>query len=1246
MTEQAGFPSTTHGLRRAERAVRGAQEYPLHPLQREMLLGGAAEPRPGSDCRQVVCTLAPGLDVEGLRHAWQRVIDRHCILRTSFHRDEGREPWQRVHRRVETPFELVDWSHVPESELLEHRRRWLLADRRIGFDVTRAPCMRLTIARLPHDRHVVLWSFHRLLVEGRALLAVLTDLFSFYEGVRSGREPELPEARPFSEYVEHSRGRDHGPAREIWRRILAGASPTPIAVARPRLRDLADDESPSGRSETRLSREIGDRLREVAVHHDVTPSTLLMTAWAIVLSRYGGGRDVVFGANRSGWHSDVPDADPVVGAPANTLPIRARLAPDDVVARVAGQLRDLSVATRPFAHTPLTQALEAAGRSGGAPLFESVVVAERGDLGSVLRERAGGLLEPGFEVVEWTDHPMTVMADLRSEIALSLEYDRRRFDDAAPARMLGHLATVLESLAGGLERAVRDVPMMRPEERRELLAERNATDAPFDEAACIHQLFERQAAMRPDAPAVSSGGQDVTFAELWARAGRIAVELRAHGVGSNVPVGLCLERGADLVAAVLGILRAGGAYVPLDPDRPEERLRQMIEETAVRVVLTDERSGSALPDGDFTRLAVGREGAGVAPSAPDPGVRPDDAACILHPSGATDRPKGVVVTHGGLVNHATHMVKALGLGPGDRVAQSASMSSDLALLELFATWAAGATVVMRPGGGLASSRLGPWLGREKITVAHLPTALWQRWVSDLVKEGRGLPPTLRLVLVKGESASSAAVDAFRELGEGRVRWVQLYGPTECTVNATLYEPDLGAGPDAVSEDVIPVGRPIANTRVYVLDERLEPVPVGVPGRVYIGGRGVARGYHGSPEATAERFLPDPFVGRAGMRMVRTTDLARWREGGHLELVGRADRQVEASHAARYVAPRGPVEETLAGIFARVLGAPRVGIHDSFFDLGGQSLLALRILDELGRAGLSLTVEDLFEHPTVAELAPLVSVRSTGPGRWSSLVALRRTGERRPLFLLHAAPGDLLGYADLVRALGPSQPCFGFQSLGLYELAQAHIHIEEMAAHYAELLTRHQAQGPYDLAGWGQGGVVAFEMARQLVRAGRRVGLLALVDSPAPRAGLGRIGWWADRARAVARLDKRTLARRVAGRVRARMPERMRGAQERDALPVENDVVLGPFANRGLVSESNLQALRAYRPRFYSGELTLIRCAEPPRDGVSDPWLGWRTLAAHMEAHTVDAPTHEAILSTPHVDEVASIIRSRIGSAGP
>ncbi|HYD80083.1 MAG TPA: amino acid adenylation domain-containing protein, partial [Paucimonas sp.] len=636
-----------------------------------------------------------------------------------------------------------------------------------------------------------------------------------------------------------------------------------------------------------------------------------------------------------------------------------------------------------------------------------------------------------------------------------LEYNTDLFEAATIERMAGHFTQLLAAAAERPDSRIADLPMLEAHERRRLLAEWNATAADYPRGETIHQLFEAQAARTPDAIALVFEERLLSYAELNARANRLAHYLRGAGVGPDVLAGISVERSLDLVIAVLAILKAGGAYVPLDPAYPKDRLAYMLADAKPAVLLTQRQLADNLPPHDIPLFCMDTEEERLAafPSAnPVNLTLPDNLAYVIYTSGSTGLPKGVQLRHSGLANLIHDQVKTFGFRPGDRVLQFASFNFDASTWEIFLTLLSGATLCMAtreqlmPAGGL-----GETLDRLGITIAILPPV----GLGMLVP---GRQAKLETVIVGGEACSQALVAQWA----GAYKMFNAYGPTEITVCATVHRCD------ADRSSAPPIGRPIANTQVYILDADMNPVPIGVAGEVHIGGDGLARGYLNRADLSAEKFIPNPFSSQPGARMYRSGDLARWLPNGEIEYLGRIDHQVKirgfrielgeietklaALPAVRdavvlaredipgdkrlvayvvpqesaipaeeaipplraallqslpdfmvpahfvfldklplspngkverkllpapgmtrsevgYVAPRNPVEQTLAEIWAEVLSLDRVGVLDNFFNLGGHSMLAMQMISKVRAAyDTDLPIRSLFESPTVATLA--------------------------------------------------------------------------------------------------------------------------------------------------------------------------------------------------------------------------------------------------------------------------------------
>ena len=881
-----------------------------------------------------------------------------------------------------------------------------------------------------------------------------------------------------------------------------------------------------------------------------------------------------------------------------------------------------------------------------------------------------------------------------------------------PVPAEGYTDTTGRPLPGGAA-----LPLVTDGERRKLLEEWNNTKAEYPHDLCVHQLLEAQAERTPESVAVVCRDQQLTYGELNARANRLAHYLVKRGVGAEVPVGICLERSLELAVALQGVLKAGGACLPLDPKYPKERLAYMQEDSKAPVVLiqpslTSEFTGAT---SQVVCLSPGLESIAQEPQNNlDSGVKPHNLAYAIYTSGSTGRPKGVLLTHRGLVNHHMAAVKLYGLKPSDRVLQFSSISFDIAVEEIFPTWVVGGSVVLwSEGMSLDPSEFLRWIRQQSVTVLDLPTAYWHELVYALPELEEGLPVSLRLVIVGGEKASADAFRSWRKCAGERVRWINTYGPTEASVIATAYEPGKQ---EMLTE--LPIGRPIANVRVYILDSHQQPVPIGVHGELYIGGDGVARGYLNQPELTAEKFVPDPFSSEPNARMYKTGDLAQYRPDGNIEFRGRTDHQVKirgyrvelgeieslldkhpcvreavvevresasgdkclvayvvpsstppptAGDLRAFVkqtlpeymvpsafvelrempltpngkidrralpapersvlwpeeeprAPRDRLESQLVAIWEEVLGIRPIGVQQNFFDLGGHSLLAVRLVHRVGKAlGKNLPIATLLEAPTVERLAGFL--RQGGSSlRWSSLVPIQTGGSRPAFFCVHGLGGTVMRFHALARHLGADQPVYGLQAQGLDPALPCHNTVEDMTTHYLMEVRSVQPQGPYYFGGYSFGGLVAIEMARQLLREGEEPRVVALFDTfpgkPKSNASLfvkflrKPMRQWLPYLRRKARVHVQWYINRLW------FPRRI--VEVRDAC---------------------LQAEESYVPRVYPGRLVLFKPTEKSLRSYQESHGGWDQWAAGgVEIHEI-AGDHGSITKEPKVRLLAQELRA-------
>ncbi|HEX8275247.1 MAG TPA: amino acid adenylation domain-containing protein [Longimicrobiaceae bacterium] len=855
---------------------RGVEDvYPLTPMQEGMLFHSLFAPGGGAYVGQFMYDLVGPLDASAFGRAWSAVVRRHGILRTGFQWG-GERPFQVVRREAELPLRAEDWRSLSAAEREARLEAFLAADREEGFDTARAPLMRVALFRTGDGRHRLVWTHHHLLLDGWSLPLVFRDVAILYDAFTSGREPALPPTRPYRDYIAWLQRQDAASAEEFWRGQLAGveaATPFGIDRAAPR------HEAGFARATTRLSPELSARLADLARGGGLTLSTLVQGAWALLLARYSGQADVVFGSTVSGRPAEVEGVEGMVGLFINTLPVRVPVPADAAVLPWLRGLQERQARLREYEFAPLAQVQRWSGVEAG-PLFESIVVFENYPVEDAFEQ----VPEREFEVetvggLEQTDYPLTLTAGTSGPdrvIGVTAAYGTGRFDADAVERMLGHFHAVLAAFADAPEGRLGDVSLLAPDEARRVAEEWSGSDAVPAEPLS-HELVAAQAARTPDAPALRFRGETVAYAELDRRANRLAHHLRALGVGPETRVGVMLERTPELVVALLAVLKAGGAYLPLDPAYPAERLAFMLEDAGARVVVTEAQLAGRLPAEGVHPVAVDAERGAIAgrpDTAPESGVLPENLSHVIYTSGSTGRPKGVMVRHASVAARLHWLRDAVPAEDRAALLFSTSVSFDVSVAELFGALAWGGTLLLAE----SALELPAVAAAEPVRYAGMvPTA-----ALELLRTG-GIPASVNTLFLAGEPLHPDLARALYDLGHVE-RIANLYGPTEDTTFSTCSWVERGA------ERVL-VGRPLPGTRARVLDAELRHVPVGVAGELYLAGAGLARGYLDRPELTAERFLPDPH-GEPGSRMYRVMDRVRWAANGELEYLGRLDFQVK------------------------------------------------------------------------------------------------------------------------------------------------------------------------------------------------------------------------------------------------------------------------------------------------------------------------------------------------------------------
>jgi amino acid adenylation domain-containing protein len=826
------------------------------------------------------------VDGEALRGAWTRVAARHAILRTRFAWRGLDRPLQLVERAPRFEWVEEDWTAAADAEA--RFAALLAADRALPFDLEQAPPLRFRLVRLSGERHRLLWSFHHALLDGWCVPLVLKDVLEAYGALRRGSEPALGEVRPYREYVAWLARQDAAAAERYWRHRLDGFdTPTPLGLDR-RAGASGLGTAPVATLDRTFALEPGTAaaLRSAGRRHGLTLNTFVQGAWAALLAAAAGERDVVFGVTVSGRPAELRGVETMVGLFINTLPLRVACPPGERTLDWLKALQERQVEQRQYDYSALADVQRWSGAAPGVPLFESLLAFENYPVDPSVIERAQALRVRGLGIRETTNYPLVLVAAAHgSGLYLRLTGDRARFDEAALARMEALLAGVLKRLAAA-DGTVGELVRLEVDDEDRVLRAGNATRTPYPRDRTVAELFLEQAAARPASVAVSALGTELTYGELAERAARLAGRLRALGVGPETRVGLCLDRSPDLVVGMLAVLQAGGAYVPLDASYPAARLAFMIEDAAVGAVVTREPLLASLPPLAAPVVCVDRDAAAIAgasPVRPPGGGQADGLGCVIYTSGSTGTPKGAALPQRGIVRMVRD-TDYLSIGPDDVVTQTASASFDAATFEIWGALLNGARLrIVAREVTLAPDALAREIVEQRVSVLFLTTALFNQVARERPRAFAGV----RAVLFGGEAADADAVRSVLAHGApGRL--LHMYGPAENTTYATWH---LVERLEA-DEWTVPIGRPIANSTCYVLDAQGRPVPPGVPGDLHVGGDGLARGYLGRPDLTAERFVPHPFTDEPGARLYRTGDRVRQRPDGSLEFLGRFDHQVK------------------------------------------------------------------------------------------------------------------------------------------------------------------------------------------------------------------------------------------------------------------------------------------------------------------------------------------------------------------
>ncbi|SCW30123.1 non-ribosomal peptide synthase domain TIGR01720/amino acid adenylation domain-containing protein [Paenibacillus tianmuensis] len=855
--------------------------YKLTPMQKGMLFHSLLEPDSGAYFEQAAFDLRGTFDVEAFAKSLDALVQRHDVLRTNFYNGWKDLPLQIVYRNKKRSFAYEDLRGMDEAERNAYIEAYAAEDKARGFDLTQDGLLRVSILRTGEEAYRMLWSFHHIIMDGWCLPLITQEVFEHYFAIRERRQPSLAPTLPYSRYIEWLDRQNDEEASRYWLGYLEDYeqhTTLPFASLTGKEKGYVSEQF-----ECDLGMELTRRIEEAAKQHQVTVSTLMQAVWGLMLQKYNGQRDVVFGSVVSGRPTEIPGIESMIGLFINTIPVRVRTEEHATFAEAVKKLQEQYLASHAYDTYPLYEIQAQAGQK--QPLITHIMVFENYPVEQQMLQLGSGS-PADFEITdaemfEQTSYDFNLIVLPGEAFRIVFRYNASVYEPASIERIQRHLVHMLNQIANDPHIKLSELELVTPEEKALMRSIGETATSDYPKNKTLQQLFEEQAERTPDAVAVIFGDKQLTYGELNERANGLARTLRTEGVGPDQPVGFMVERSLEMIVGIFGILKAGGAYVPIDPEYPEERIRYMLEDSGAKLLLTHPQvqrkvnfAGIVLDLTDLRHYQAGKDNL-------PPLHGSETLACIMYTSGSTGNPKGNLTMHFN-ISRVVKETNYIRFTPKDRVLQLSSFSFDGSTFDIYGALLNGAALVLIARDEVMDAReLSRVLLAQRITKCFMTTALF----NTLVDIDVDCLATLEAVLLGGEKVSAGHVRrALARLGPGRL--IHVYGPTESTVYATYYRIDHldeKAG-------TVPIGKPVSHTSVYVLDRDQRLLPAGIPGELYIAGDGLARGYLNRPELTDEKFIPSPFS--PGGRLYRTGDLVKWLEDGNLEYISRIDAQVK------------------------------------------------------------------------------------------------------------------------------------------------------------------------------------------------------------------------------------------------------------------------------------------------------------------------------------------------------------------
>jgi amino acid adenylation domain-containing protein len=1255
------------------------------------------------------------LNLTALEMAVKTIVRRHQVLRTHFELIND-APIQIINNDLSVNIPIVDLQQLSEPEQSAKVKQLAIDESQQPFDLAMAPLVRVILIQRSTISHVLLITMHHIISDGWSMGVFINEFSELYGDICANKSTQLPVLTiQYADFAHWQKQWLTGAVLDkqlnYWKQLLTGAPPLlelPTDRPRPSIQGFAGDFV-----EFRLEPGLSQQLNSLSKKSGTTMFMTMLAAFATLLSRYSGQDDIVIGSPIANRNRN--ETEPLIGFFVNTLVLRTKLQQNPTFLELLETVKQMTLDAYEHQDLPfekLVEELQPERSLSYSPLFQVMFEMENTPMGKLdLPELQIAPLE--LDNINAKFDLTLSIQESESGLECGWEYKTDLFDRSSIDRMAVNFQTLLLSIVANPQQRVAQLPIVNQIDLNQLVEEWNQTqvDYPLDRCdsaqskQCFSQLFEQQVARNPEAIAVTFDDRILTYQELNDRANQWARHLVELGVGAETIVALVSDRHPDFLTAILAVFKAGGAYLPINPHHPTERIGQVFAQSQVPLILTSSSWMSMLDSIvsnlaispqllDFQQLNTGNYATENLPAR----STLDNLAYVIFTSGSTGKPKGAMLEQRGMLNHLYAKITDLNLSDKDTVAQTAAQTFDISIWQfLVALLVGGKVEIVSTEIAADPSQLLALIAREQTSILEIVPSLLRAMLQQI--ELTATPPelSLRWLLLTGETLPPQLCRQWLEYYP-HIPIMNAYGPTECSDDVTHYPIYLSPPAEMLN---LPIGRPISNTQLYILDKHLQPVPIGVAGELHVGGAGVGRGYLDAPELTEKVFVPNPFHPAISPRLYKTGDKARYLPDGNIEFLDRIDYQVkirgfrielgeieavltqhpdiqtvtviaradkpENQYLAAYIVssaelttaelrdflkqklpdymvpaafvfldripltpngkvdrkalpvpdlsandtfipPSNALEFQLMQIWEEVLHISPIGIRDNFFDLGGHSLLAVGLMARIQQQfDKKLSLATLFQGATIEHLAQII--RSTTPDDpyASTLMPLQRGSSHRPLFFVHPGGGTVLSYLELARNLDPQQTVYGLESLDLDEAQRLHTKVEDMAAHYIQVMQTVQPDGPYQIGGWSFGGLVAFEIGQQLRAQGQEVATVVLLDT-SPFTEFEELNV-ADDVDFLAEL----LARKNGAIL---------------GIPPELDVVQ---AQRLLhVFKGHILAANDYKPQSYDGKVDLFLAEGGIASDSLESIDGWQELATHgVDVHWIPGD-HHTMVTQPNV----------------